>query len=30
VIFDASGRTLLFRKFDIDLVTTYSRYKRMF
>lgn len=29
VIFDASGRTLLFRKFDIDLVTTYSRYKRI-
>jgi hypothetical protein len=30
VIFDATGRTLLFRKFDIDLTTTYSRYKRMF
>jgi hypothetical protein len=29
VIFDASGRTLLFRKFDIDVVTTYSQYKRI-
>jgi hypothetical protein len=29
VIFDATGRTLLFRKFDIDLVTTYSQYKRI-
>jgi hypothetical protein len=28
VVFDATGRTLLFRKFDIDLVTTYSGYKR--
>jgi hypothetical protein len=29
VIFDATGRTLLFRKFDLDLVTTYSGYKRV-
>jgi hypothetical protein len=29
VVFDATGRTLLFRKFDIDLVTTYSGYKRV-
>lgn len=29
VLFDATGRTLLFRKFDIDLVTTYSDYKRI-
>jgi hypothetical protein len=29
VIFDATGRTLLFRKFDVDLVTTYSGYKRV-
>ena len=29
VVFDATGRTLLFRKFDIDLVTTYSGYKRI-
>jgi hypothetical protein len=29
VIFDASGRTLLFRRFDIDVVTTYSQYKRI-
>ena len=29
VIFDASGRTLLFRSFDVDLVTTYSNYKRI-
>jgi hypothetical protein len=28
VVFDATGRTLLFRKFDIDVVTTYSDYKR--
>jgi hypothetical protein len=28
VVFDASGRTLLFRRFDIDLVTTYSGYRR--
>jgi hypothetical protein len=29
VEFDASGRTLLFRKFDLDLVTTYSDYRRI-
>jgi hypothetical protein len=29
VVFDATGRTLLFRKFDIDVVTTYSGYKRI-
>ena len=29
VIFDATGRTLLFRKFDLDLVTTYSGYKKV-
>jgi hypothetical protein len=29
VVFDATGRTLLFRKFDLDLVTTYSGYKRV-
>ena len=29
VIFDATGRTLLFRKFDVDVVTTYSGYKRV-
>ena len=29
VVFDATGSTLLFRKFDIDLVTTYSGYKRI-
>ena len=29
VAVDASGRTLFFRKFDIDLVTTYSDYKRI-
>ena len=29
VIFDASGRTLLFRRFDIDLVTTCSDYTRI-
>ena len=29
VVFDASGRTLLFRRFDIDLVTTYSNYERI-
>jgi hypothetical protein len=29
VIFDATGRTLLFRTFDLDLVTTYSGYKRV-
>ena len=29
VVFDATGRTLLFRTFDIDLVTTYSGYKRV-
>lgn len=27
--FDATGRTLLFRRFDIDVVTTYSGYKRI-
>ena len=29
VVFDATGRTLLFRKFDIDVVTTYSGYRRI-
>ena len=29
VVLDASGRTLLFRRFDIDLVTTYSNYERI-
>jgi hypothetical protein len=29
VVFDARGRTLLFRSFDIDLVTTYSDYRRI-
>jgi hypothetical protein len=29
LIFDASGRTLLFRTFDLDLVTTYSGYRRI-
>lgn len=29
LIFDATGRTLLFRPFDIDVVTTYSAYKRI-
>jgi hypothetical protein len=29
LIFDATGRTLLFRTFDLDLVTTYSGYKRV-
>ena len=29
LIFDATGRTLLFRPFDIDIVTTYSDYKRI-
>jgi hypothetical protein len=29
VQFDASGRTLLFRRFDLDLVTRYSEYKRI-
>lgn len=28
VVFDATGRTLLFRRFDIDLVTTYTGYRR--
>lgn len=28
VVFDATGRTLLFRTFDIDVVTTYSNYSR--
>jgi hypothetical protein len=28
VVFEASGRTLLFRKFQIRTVTTYSNYKR--
>jgi hypothetical protein len=29
LIFDATGRTLLFRPFHIDVVTTYSAYKRI-
>lgn len=28
VVFDATGRTLLFRRFDIDLVTTYTGYRK--
>jgi hypothetical protein len=29
VIFDATGRTLLFRKFEVHTTTTYSDYRRM-
>lgn len=29
VVFDASGRTLLFRRFELDLTTTYSGYRRL-
>lgn len=29
IVFDATGCTLLFRKFDLDVVTTYSNYSRL-